>query len=146
MSPNMADTNSEYLIYYRRGNRDHFMKGGDTLCSHNVRTPDSPDSDDLKLLTEVTEREWQLITGGRPGPSNLCTQCRSIASRKDLILEDIPDGIPSFPCPECGKDAERIMSMMGMGYIEHEDGERHRLGMEVYESWRRGENPEEIEN
>ena len=135
---------SGYAIYHWRRYREHYLKDGNTLYSHSGITPDEPDSDDSKPLTDLTGREQKLITGDRPDSSNLCVQCRSIASQNDLIPKYISDEVPSFPCPKCGKDGVCISSILGLGHIEHEDGDRHRFDLCLYEQWQRGGTPEEL--
>jgi hypothetical protein len=126
-------SDEQYQVYYRSGYRDHIAKDGETVCTVRVR---EPEEDDLKPVEELTDREKLLLTSNN---SNLCTHCRGYASRRDLFGE-IPDAdFPTFYCPDCGKPAERIGWVMGMGQIEHRDGTTHPFDVSVFERWRRGE-------
>lgn len=129
----------QYHLYYRSGKRDHITKNGQPVCSGHIRTPSE---DDLKPLEELTDRELLLLTSNT---SNLCTRCMGYASRMGLF-EDVPDSdIPEFACPECGESAQTVSRIMGIGYVEHEDGERHEFDFGVYQKWRRGEDSAETE-
>lgn len=123
-------------MYYRRKRRDHIVVEGDTLCHINVRLPRDDDSEDLKPLPEVTEREWDLIRETR----SLCDLCLDEATSWDLLPETPPDR-PPLPCPVCGEDAVKMMKVYGIGTAKHADGTKHDFDFEPIEEWRRKENP-----
>lgn len=129
------DMETPYFIYYRQGNKDHIVRDGDTICSHNVNVL-GPASDQLKPFPQVTDREWGSLKTANWG--DLCSQCRSRADRGDLFPEGKREEIPQFPCPVCGEPVSEISPMMGIGYAEHDDGPDHEFNMSVFHEWRKG--------
>jgi hypothetical protein len=132
---------TRHRLYFRNGHKDHIGVGDDTLCHNNVRLPNEDDSPDLRPFAETTEREWRVLLS----TGSLCSRCHTIARRKGL-LPSVPDGMPGFPCPECGEKTTRVVNQMGLGIAKHEDGTGHDFDFEIFETWRRGGNPEEIES
>lgn len=128
-----------FLLYYRPHNRDHIVQDGDTLCHHNVRIPE-PASDDLKPISQVTEREWRLLTSTT---SDVCSECKSYLYELELLPEDIPEGMPEFNCPECGEPASQVGHYLGTGMVHHSDGTKHQIDFPIYDEWRRGEDNDE---
>ena len=132
---------SRYQLYYRRDHKDHIVVDGDTLCTNNVRLPRDEASDKLKPLPRVTEREWRFIKA----TGSLCSGCSAVGYRNNLVPA-VPDGVPAFPCPECGEKTTEITGYHGSGIARHENGESHTFDFEIFERWRRGENLEKIES
>ena len=139
MDPRRSDV-EEYQIYYRTSYKDHILEHGDTLCSYNVRVPHGGESDNCKPLSEVTEREWRYMMAS----NSFCSGCRASASRANLIPE-VPDGLPAFYCPKCGESVKRVLDHSGIGIAEHQNGESHTFEFRIFERWRRGEDPEELD-
>lgn len=129
------DMETPYFIYYRRRYRDHIVRDGDTICSHNVNVP-GPASDQLKPFPQVTDREWASLKTGDWG--DLCSQCRSQVRRQDLLPKGEPEEVPPFPCPVCGEPVGGVSEVMGSGYAEHDDKPNHEFDMTVFHEWRKG--------
>jgi hypothetical protein len=125
-------------LYFRSTNKDHLVLDGSTLCDYNVRVPENEDSDKLKPLPETTQRAWRIIQETR----SMCSECRESGYSAGLI-PSVPEGLPSFPCPECGETAAnvRVNAHFGIGIADHDDGTTHEFDFEIHQRWRRGENP-----
>lgn len=129
-------------LYFRPTNKDHLVLDGNTLCDYNVRMPENEDSDKLKPLPETTQREWRIIQESM----SMCSGCRESGYLSGLI-PSVPEGFPPFPCPECGETAAnvRVNAHFGRGLADHDDGTTHEFDFEIYQRWRRGENPESLD-
>lgn len=151
----------DFAIYYREGlrttlfsptcnatnigRRDHILTDeGETICDSTARVILS----DAKAFSKVTDWEWRFITARG---SNLCFNCQQIAEDYDLFPVDVPEGVPKFPCPECGEKEDAIENIgydTGVPIVVHQQEHtdrniHHEFDFEIYDEWRRGEAPDD---
>lgn len=133
--PDKLANTAKLSLFFRGVNKDHILSNGETLCSHNVNVS-PPYTTDVVPPEELSENRLAYFFN-----SNLCSQCRSIAARKDLFTEARSQEPQPPKCPVSGELPSNIQHSPVYGTMLHfnDEAENRRVTNKSYNQWRKGQ-------
>lgn len=120
-------------LYFSSPNRDHILRGGETLCHHNVKVGD-PTGEQVVPASEMPDGRLAYFIH-----SDLCAKCRSIARKQNLLEDHTKEDMEGPKCPITGEKPERIRHSFRYGTaLEFRNDTHQEVTPESFEDWRRG--------